>query len=475
MKARLKAKQFTVPADKPFENDCLDRTACANVLTDLVTNSESPLILALNSPWGTGKTTFLEMWSRDLRNKGFATITFSAWENDFSDDALACLIGELQSLIDDLPSKSATRRKSQAALQKVKTIGAGLLKTSLPIMLKAATLGALDVRSEWETLWSELVEKNAVEQIQRYENAKKSLVSFKSAFRSFIEQGGSENNQASKGKLVIIIDELDRCRPNFAIEVLERIKHLFEVDGAFFVIAMDRKQLSHSVQAIYGEIDTNEYLRRFFDFEMSLPAGDAKQIVKSICSRFDITESLKWDARNETNPALLFQLTFGAFVRVKQLSLRQIERAIALYALALNSTPKRNAPYSNLLAILIVLKFTNEPLYNGFRSGAVSPDEVWEHFMKDPSLSVLKDKLWMIAARALLIVSDSDQQRCDNFRSSIIGRMRPDASTPNFQYNSELIQRMDEYTHEFGSSERDRLIRRIELLEALSVETTTPA
>ena len=66
--------------------------------------------------------------------------------------------------------------------------------------------------------------------------------------------------------LFILIDELDRCRPTYAIKLLERVKHMFETDQVVFVIATDTSQLKHSIRATYGgEFDAQTYLQRFFD------------------------------------------------------------------------------------------------------------------------------------------------------------------------------------------------------------------
>jgi predicted KAP-like P-loop ATPase len=70
--------------------------------------------------------------------------------------------------------------------------------------------------------------------------------------------------------LIIFIDELDRCRPLYAIECLERIKHIFGIKRLIFVLSIDKKNLAKSIQSQYGNIDTNNYLRRFIDLEFDL-------------------------------------------------------------------------------------------------------------------------------------------------------------------------------------------------------------
>ena len=78
-------------------------------------------------------------------------------------------------------------------------------------------------------------------------------------------------------KLVIFIDELDRCRPNFAIEMLERIKHYFDDDRIIFIASVNREQLIHSIAKYYGtNFDSTGYLDKFFDRNVYLPKIDTR-------------------------------------------------------------------------------------------------------------------------------------------------------------------------------------------------------
>lgn len=72
--------------------------------------------------------------------------------------------------------------------------------------------------------------------------------------------------------MFVFVDELDRFRPNFAIELLEGSKHLFGINGVCFVVATNMAQLSESAKAIYGaNFDGYSYLKRFFNVEYALP------------------------------------------------------------------------------------------------------------------------------------------------------------------------------------------------------------
>lgn len=89
--------------------------------------------------------------------------------------------------------------------------------------------------------------------------------------------------------LVFIIDELDRCKPTFAIETLEVIKHFFDIDNISFVLAIDLEQLSHSIATIYGQnMDSDGYLRKFFDLNIKIPHPTIDEYIKLCNDKYEI-------------------------------------------------------------------------------------------------------------------------------------------------------------------------------------------
>ncbi len=101
----------------------------------------------------------------------------------------------------------------------------------------------------------------------------------------------------TKHPMVFIIDELDRCRPTFAIELLERVKHIFDVPNLVFVFGLNRDELSKSLQSVYGEIDSDVYLRRFFDMEFTLPEVDTKSFAGHLIEKFELANFFTTQAR----------------------------------------------------------------------------------------------------------------------------------------------------------------------------------
>lgn len=92
----IKLQSLLVKEDSPFENDALDRKESAEILTQFIKNISQPYVMAIDSPWGTGKTTFLKMWQSYLKSQNIHSLYFNAWETDFNDDALISLIKEIE-------------------------------------------------------------------------------------------------------------------------------------------------------------------------------------------------------------------------------------------------------------------------------------------------------------------------------------------------------------------------------------------
>lgn len=178
MPIRFKPRPIEIPAAKPFEHDLLEREPSANVLTQFVTRLEEPFVLAVDSPWGSGKTTFLKMWLQSLRNEHFPCLYFNAWQNDFSDSPLVSLIGEIGEAIKDLRLGGEQEKTARRAFEKAKKSGAVLAKAALPAAIKLATAGLLDLSALKAEDLAKLAEEVAKQQIEKYQADKKTNRTF---------------------------------------------------------------------------------------------------------------------------------------------------------------------------------------------------------------------------------------------------------------------------------------------------------
>ena len=277
-----KCQPIEIDADNPFKNDIMFRKKNIENLTQFITSFEQSIVLCIDGGWGQGKTTFIKMWQQYLKNQHIPTIYFNAWESDYTDDALIALIGEISLAIDNLSGEAESKAKGLLSIIKDKIrylIKDGSSKEWLTIV---SAIGSFiskghikaDKIAEFAT---NLNASLAKEQIEKYEKSKQVLLEFKQTLSRLAECYSSNEEKKS---LVIFIDELDRCRPDFAIEVLEKAKHLFNVDNIIFVLATDKTQLGHSIRAVYGHgLDVNGYLRRFIDFDYLLPLSNPLYII----------------------------------------------------------------------------------------------------------------------------------------------------------------------------------------------------
>ncbi|XZL11995.1 KAP family P-loop NTPase fold protein [Clostridium perfringens] len=248
------------------KDDLLNRKQIAINLTNIIKNKSNLNVLAIDSSWGTGKTTFINKWINMLKtdpnyNTTFETIYFNAWESDYSNDALLSLIFQINKSI------SKTLENNKPLLEKHKEKLKNIGKIAGTVALKYATKGVFD-----STDWNENLEKGLSEFSDKIGSSIFKQHSIQKDARDLLKKNLLEYQELISKKIIIFIDELDRCKPTYSIQILETIKHLFNLDNYVFVISLDKEQLSHSIKTVYGQdMNSTSYLRRFFNLEYQLP------------------------------------------------------------------------------------------------------------------------------------------------------------------------------------------------------------
>lgn len=259
-----------------FSSDKLERAKYASFLTSfLVGEAAKGYVLNLNSGWGTGKTYFLKRWKHSI-DEAHPTVYIDAWKQDFSNDPMLAVIS---SIISQLRAQSQSECE-----QKIQNIGSkawGFCKQASPEITKAVVkkLSGIDV----DKVINESNDSNPFESkdfadasgklvsaiIKDHDSKLKSIKEFKDSIAAFIND--TLSCTAKNYPTFIFIDELDRCRPTYAVEMLEVIKHFFDMPNVVFVVATDTEQLQHAVKAVYGnDFNANVYLSRFFQRRCTL-------------------------------------------------------------------------------------------------------------------------------------------------------------------------------------------------------------
>ncbi len=326
-------------------------------------------IISLNGDWGTGKTFFIKQvievikclsfenyiiderlndfiknFEKDLKeidtkNQIFP-IYYNAWEYDSNEDPLLTLI---YSLIEQNPNLSDNDKPSESMRQKIYKI-----ISSFKVGLSFAdnnTGKSVGIELQCNPQKNIPITKDVI-----------SIEGLKDTFNQLLEEIKVEK----ANKLVIFIDELDRCNPKFAIKLLERIKHFFDNDEFIFVFSTNLNELQYTVKKFYGEgIDGYLYLDKFFDLQFTLPNINIENYINSL-NIIHISQSRYFDT------------CVREMARIYNFSLRNCNRYIKLVSITYNFIQNSS---SYLLAkvilfpILLAIKMKDIGLYNKIVNG----------------------------------------------------------------------------------------------------------
>ncbi len=375
---RLFPKELEIAPGEGFTNekDIFGRAAFGQQLTSIVARVDAPLVIVLDAPWGEGKTTFIKMWAGELKKRNIPSIYFDAFANDYQENAFIALSSHIIDELNDSAAPSSTKFKkfSATAFKVAKVLGKAGLQAGVKIMsagiieteaLKGTATEVVNaIRDETEKSLDDLLK----ERLESHRSDKEAFAEFRRSLTGLSEiitsdladnsidlpDGTFNNAQEDKGgKVVFIIDELDRCKPSFALSILENIKHLFSVNSIHFVLVTNLSQLHSAIKFAYGDIDARSYLEKFYHLRMQLPAGDiARQDLRVItfCKFLGL--------QNEVAELLY------TYDKINHLSLRTIER-ITTYFQIIQISVKQNQFNLYLFSItLCILKVMHPDEYN---------------------------------------------------------------------------------------------------------------
>jgi len=374
----ISSPEIDIPQDNPFKHDQLGRSQLEPPLTQLVSRSTSSFVLSIDGAWGTGKTTFLNMWKEKL-NQDHICVKFNAWETDFASDPLIVLVNELSSTL-----KEMSDTFSPQILDNLQNVTIEILKRALPVFAKIATGGLLE-SSDFQKEFSNLSKQLAKDSIEAYEDSKNAINEFRKTLNKLIQE--IPENQ----KIIIMIDELDRCRPSYAIELLERVKHLFNINGVVFILGIDRAQLAESVKALYGNnFDANGYLKRFIDLDYSLPKPK-DNYYEYLLNYFDIYNLIRENNKIGNQEIKFSTNLFGSLLEVSDLSLRDQIQTVSRLSIILKTVPKNESLFLDGMLILLFLREWKREVYNMLIEFTADPEYYQKEIPKN--LDIIFDKL----------------------------------------------------------------------------------
>ncbi|NTF06849.1 hypothetical protein G6L37_11820 [Agrobacterium rubi] len=304
--------------DKVWQDDQLNRREHAIYLYKLVTGrmkrnaSEGSFVVNIDARWGQGKTYFIRKMYEDVIARGHPAVFIDAWKYDYIDDPYTHVIAEIDAYFQTLIERS-NKKKSLGDKIKVHTeavrrqagkiIWTGfkggakrasrlvmaeageqiieMIETYSPETVQDVTKDTVDgVTSQLIEVNDKIIDAFIQKRLDDFTETKESLKNFQESLSAILEL--LKASDTKKIPMFIFVDELDRCRPPYAIAMLERIKHLFDVRNVAFVVATDTLSLSHSIKAVYGaDFDSRQYLGRFFQRTFKLPEATTENVALS--------------------------------------------------------------------------------------------------------------------------------------------------------------------------------------------------
>ena len=300
-----------------FTNDTIGRNSDVFHFVDILDSAEDNCSIALEGKWGSGKTFFVKQAKmvldahndflsntceedrkkiKDLRASFYRNsapelqpqvcVYYDAWENDNDDDPILSLVYTiLHSTESDFSFKDTSCLKVAAGILEVFT------------------------GREWTQLIESLKGENPLDKLNQDKAVEERVHEF---LESLLPEKGN--------RLVIFIDELDRCKPSYAVKLLERIKHYFVDDKITFVFSVNIDELQYTIRKYYGEgFDGSRYLDRFFDLRVSLPAPNMQKYYQSL-------------GFFESN--YYYDIVCGAVIKAYHFGLREIAKYLRLTKIA---------------------------------------------------------------------------------------------------------------------------------------------
>ncbi len=351
-------KSVLLPTDEnlilTIKENVLDRNADLNSFCQLLSHSNSMNSIALDGRWGSGKTFFVKQCAllinaknslsnidkdiaesilkvakqsnsfEGLTDNKLLAVYFDAWENDSNEDPVLALIYRIVQQLD------------------LKTDGFDL--NHLAHIL--GTIGDAITGRPITTVFECLNEKNILDEIRKHEDLETTI-------KKFFEEVLFEKAE----QLIIFVDELDRCRPSYAVQLLERAEHYFINDRITFVFSVNLEQLQHTIKNFYGnDFDACRYLDRFFDLRVSLPQINMEQYYRSL-KLFDsnrIIDILKH-----------IQKTYNLSLR----ELCKINDVVHELCLKNNYTGIQDFMFKYIVTLCLTLKITDISLHDDFING----------------------------------------------------------------------------------------------------------
>ncbi len=341
---------FRVLLDSPAKHPGIGFGGYAEALAEVIMSSRAEFAVGILGSWGSGKTTLMQAIKRELeRYESVVPVWFAAWRYEREPSLLLPLLDVLREALEDRAKAQDERGWAHDAAVAVSRAGLAFLAG---LKLKAGLPGGVGV--DWEL-------GKTMEAI-RADREKPAPLSFYHAGYRMLGEAIEKLSAGGTRRVVIFIDDLDRCLPTNALDVLESMKLFFDVEGCVFVVGLDREIAEKAVAVKYRsiaeegtagpDISGSDYVKKLFQVPFTLPpitAGHLKGYLNTIERHGGFGAAQREDFRDHVRPH--FEQLQGA----DPVNPREIKRRINLYTMQLKILSRRLGEQLNPNVVLALL------------------------------------------------------------------------------------------------------------------------
>ncbi|ENO1824571.1 hypothetical protein BBM40_16190 [Vibrio parahaemolyticus] len=385
--------------------------------------------LLINGEWGEGKTEFCHKMLNHLGVNNYHLVYVDAFASDSVDNPILTLTAEIAKLAPEGNKRTELIKKFKPALRTgAKAIGKGLISIATKQDFDSLNDNfEKELQKGADQLTDLAVETALKDQIE----AEKNIAALKGALKLLTE--------GEDGKPIIIcIDEFDRCRPPYAISMLETVKHVFDTEKVKFIFSANKEILEQSIKHHYGVDDASRYLDKFIDFSIELPRSESSAYGRNFefkrvsirhliseLQRYNLPEAARLFTMNTRNPSFMLEI----LERVPTFTLRDAEKLARNIAIFSEIQPfDWNDEYYPCIAMLGIVAYTfYKAEFENLEKAEYSQDIVLKNFIDYPNKASWEaDDSYKAIIFTILMASVKEQQnqRFDATGEELVLRIR---------------------------------------------------
>jgi KAP family P-loop domain len=374
--------EFHVLLDSPADSPAIGYDGYADALTEIIMSRPAAFAVGILGGWGSGKTTLMRAIVQNLdRDEHVVPVWFAAWRYEREPNLILPLLDVLREALEKRAEKSeAERGWARAAAVAVSRAGLAFLAG---LKLKAGLPGGVGIDLELG---------KTIDAIRSGPEEPEPL-SFYHAGYQMLSEAIEKLSAKGTRRIVIFIDDLDRCLPTNALDVLESMKLFFDVDGCVFVVGLDNKIVEKAVALKYRaiapiagqdaaepDISGSDYVKKLFQVPFTLPPVTADQLKGYLDSiemygGFDLAQVQ--DFRDHVRPH--FEQLQGA----DKLNLREIKRRINLYTTQLKILSRRLGESLDPNVVLALLCMNSRSDWEPFYEQLAADPEYFQKTLRE--------------------------------------------------------------------------------------------